>query len=117
MNSVADLTGSMPNRVRRCVDVGLPFVGAVFSGRTLRRWTRRVAGRWTSEGWNWHGRGVCRDFMSRYIGPSTVVVATCEHGGAAADTVLLGALGLVASVQANTGLLMAPWTSLRVWER
>jgi len=55
--------------------------------------------------------------MSRYIGPSTVVVATCEHGGAAADTVLLGALGLVASVQANTGLLMAPWASLRVWER
>jgi len=79
--------------------------------------TWRAVWRWTSRGWNWHGRGHCRDFLSRYIGPSTVVVAVCEHGGAAADTVLLGALGLVASVQANTSLLMCQWTSLRVWER
>jgi len=44
-------------------------------------------------------------------------VAVREHGGAATDTVPLGALGLVAFVQANTSLLMGQWTSLRVWER
>ena len=40
-----------------------------------------------------------------------------EHGGTAADTVLLGTLGLVATLQANTGLRMCQRTSLRIWER
>ena len=79
--------------------------------------TWRAVWRWTSRGWNRHGGGHCRDFPSRCTGPSTVVVAVREHGGAAADTVHLGALGLVAPVQANTSLLMCQWTSLRIWER